>query len=124
MAIALVVAACVWVELPRAVGQAFGVSRSAFLALLDPKLGDDQKERLAKTFAVALFAETGRLLWRGALALVPAAVLLGVLHMIGVVRAEVVLALLARWDLLAAAGAALVIAWLGWRVLRRWRARR
>ena len=124
LAITLIAATCVWVELPRAVGQAFGVARSAYLALLDPALGDDQKEQLAKTFAAALFAESGRLLWRGALALAPAAALLGALHMIGAVRAEAVLALLARWDLLAVAGAALVIAWLGWRALRRRRARR
>lgn len=124
LAIALFAATSVWVELPGAVGRAFGVARSALLALRDPALGDDQKERLAKSFAAALFAETGRLLWRGAVALAPAALLLAILHASGAVRAEAVLALFVRWELVAAASAALLIAWLGWRLLRRLRARR
>lgn len=103
----------------RAAGAALATARTALQALRDESLDDLARERVARQASLQLFARFGAILLRSALALLASAVPIALADVAGLAPQQAVIAFLSRWDVILAAAAVMVAAYLLWR--KRWR---
>ena len=96
----------------------FSLSREAARAMMDASLDDDQKERLARRYALEMFGGFLGVTFRAAVVLAPPLGALLILDALDVVEFRSVAELLARWEVILGATAAALIVWLAQRAVR------
>ena len=95
----------------------FSLSREAARAMMDASLDDDQKERLARRYALEMFGGFLGVTFRAAVVLAPPVGALLILDALDVVEFRSVAELLARWEVILGATVAALIVWLAQRAL-------
>ena len=96
----------------------FSLSREAARAMMDASLDDDQKERLARRYALKMLRCFVEVTLRAAVVLAPPLGALLILDALDVVEFRSVAELLARWEVILGAAAAALIVWLAQRAVR------
>lgn len=97
----------------------FSLSREAARAMTDASLDDDQKERLARRYALKMFRCFVEVTLRAAVVLaLPAGALL-ILDALNLVEFREVAEVLTRWEVILGATAAALIVWFVRRAVRR-----
>ena len=85
-------------RLPKYAGEVFTKVNSAMLALRDPDLGDDQKEKLLQQYAIRMFALLGILTGGSVLALTVPLGLVWTLGLVQIMSFDGVLETLVQWE--------------------------
>lgn len=97
----------------------FSLSREAARAMTDASLDDDEKERLARRYALEMLRSFVEVTLRAAVVLaLPAAALL-ILDALNLVEFREVIDILAMWEVILGATAAALIVWFVRRAVRR-----
>ena len=86
--------------------------------MMDASLDDDQKERLARRYALEMFGGFLGVTFRSAVVLAPPVGALLILDALDVVEFRSVAELLARWEVILGATVSALIVWLAQRVVR------
>ena len=95
------------------------LSREAARAMMDASLDDDQKERLARRYALEMFGGFLGVTLRAVVVLAPPVGALLILDALNIVGFRSVAELMARWEVIVGSTAAALIAWLVQRAMRR-----
>lgn len=97
----------------------FSLSREAARAMMDASLDDDQKERLARRYALEMFGGFLGVTFRAAVVLAPPVGALLILDALDVVEFREVAEVLAMWEVILGSTAAALIVWFVRRATRR-----
>jgi hypothetical protein len=119
LAVLLFLAAFKLLRVPEAAGRAIRTARAAVIAMRDPLLSEEVRERTVQRASISLIGSFVSIVLRGAGALLASLAVIFGFEVAGLGRSEEIIGFLSRWDVLAVSTVAITAAWLLQRRLAR-----